>query len=64
MIKIIFPDGQIKEYSQGITPMDIALSISEGLARNVLAASPSSNRVFSIPRSAYVAIDNCINVQY
>jgi threonyl-tRNA synthetase len=38
MIKIIFPDGQIKEYSQGITPMDIALSISEGLARNVLAA--------------------------
>lgn len=38
MIKIIFPDGQIKEYSKGITPMDIALSISEGLARNVLAA--------------------------
>ena len=38
MIKIIFPDGQIKEYSKGITPLDIALSISEGLARNVLAA--------------------------
>jgi len=38
MIKIIFPDGQIKEYSKGITPIDIALSISEGLARNVLAA--------------------------
>ena len=38
MIKIICPDGQIKEYSKGITPMDIALSISEGLARNVLAA--------------------------
>jgi threonyl-tRNA synthetase len=38
MIKIIFPDGQIKEYSKGITPTDIALSISEGLARNVLAA--------------------------
>jgi threonyl-tRNA synthetase len=38
MIKIIFPDGQIKEYSKGITPMDIALSISEGLARNVLGA--------------------------
>ena len=38
MIKIIFPDGQIKEYSKGITPMDIALSISEGLALNVLAA--------------------------
>lgn len=38
MIKIIFPDGQIKEYVKGISPMDIALSISEGLARNVLAA--------------------------
>jgi threonyl-tRNA synthetase len=38
MIKIIFPDGQIKEYSKGISPMDIAVSISEGLARNVLAA--------------------------
>ncbi len=38
MIKITFPDGQIKEYSKGITPLDIALSISEGLARNVLAA--------------------------
>lgn len=38
MIKIIFPDGQVKEYSKGITPIDIALSISEGLARNVLAA--------------------------
>jgi threonyl-tRNA synthetase len=38
MIKIIFPDGQIKEYSKGITPINIALSISEGLARNVLAA--------------------------
>lgn len=38
MIKIIFPDGQIKKYSKGITPIDIALSISEGLARNVLAA--------------------------
>lgn len=38
MIKITFPDGQIKEYSKGITPMDIAISISEGLARNVLAA--------------------------
>lgn len=38
MIKIIFPDGQIKEYVKGVSPMDIALSISEGLARNVLAA--------------------------
>ncbi|MHA8086523.1 threonine--tRNA ligase [Aquirufa sp. Wall-65K1] len=38
MIKITFPDGNIREYNSGVTPMEIALSISEGLARNVLAA--------------------------
>ena len=38
MIKIKLPDGNVKEYAQGTTGMDIALSISEGLARNVLAA--------------------------
>jgi threonyl-tRNA synthetase len=39
MIKISFPDGQVREFEQGVTPMDVALSISEGLARNVLAAN-------------------------
>ncbi len=38
MIKISFPDGQVREYEKGISPMEIALSISEGLARNVLSA--------------------------
>ncbi|MHA8066318.1 threonine--tRNA ligase [Aquirufa sp. ROCK2-A2] len=38
MIKITFPDGQIRNYQIGTSPMDIALQISEGLARNVLAA--------------------------
>ena len=38
MIKITLPDGSIREYEKGITSMGIALSISEGLARNVLAA--------------------------
>lgn len=38
MIKITFPDGQIRNYQKGTSPMDIALQISEGLARNVLAA--------------------------
>jgi threonyl-tRNA synthetase len=37
-IKITFPDGAVREYPQGITALDIAKSISEGLARNVLAA--------------------------
>jgi len=38
MIKITLPDGSIREYAEGTTSMDIAKSISEGLARNVLAA--------------------------
>jgi threonyl-tRNA synthetase len=38
MINISFPDGQVREFEKGVTPMDVALSISEGLARNVLAA--------------------------
>ena len=38
MISISFPDGAVREYKKGTTPMAIASSISEGLARNVLAA--------------------------
>ena len=38
MIKITLPDGSIKEFEKGTTPYQVAVSISEGLARNVLAA--------------------------
>lgn len=38
MINITLPDGSIRQVEQGTSAMDIALSISEGLARNVLAA--------------------------
>ncbi|MFD0793875.1 threonine--tRNA ligase [Mucilaginibacter litoreus] len=38
MINITLPDGSIRQYDKGITSMQIAQSISEGLARNVLAA--------------------------
>ncbi|MEM7108018.1 MAG: threonine--tRNA ligase [Bacteroidota bacterium] len=38
MIKITLPNGSTREYEEGITSHKIALSISEGLARNVLAA--------------------------
>jgi threonyl-tRNA synthetase len=38
MIQITLPDGAVREFQNGITPMEIAASISEGLARNVLAA--------------------------
>ena len=39
MIQITLPDGSIKEMAKGSTPMDVAMSISEGLARNVISAS-------------------------
>lgn len=38
MINITLPDNSVRQYNEGITGLEIALSISEGLARNVLAA--------------------------
>jgi threonyl-tRNA synthetase len=38
MIKITFPDGALREYPVGTTAMEIAKSISEGLAKKVIAA--------------------------
>ena len=38
MINITLPDGSVKTFEENATPHDVALSISEGLARNVLAA--------------------------
>lgn len=38
MINITFPDNSVKQFNEGVTSLDIAKSISEGLARNVLAA--------------------------
>lgn len=39
MINITLPDGAVREYEQGSSAMDVAKSISEGLARKVLAAN-------------------------
>ncbi len=39
MINISFPDGAVRQYGAGVSALDIAKSISEGLARKVLAAS-------------------------
>jgi threonyl-tRNA synthetase len=39
MIKISFPDGAVREFENGVTSLEIATTISEGLARNVLSAS-------------------------
>ena len=39
MINITFPDNSVKQYEAGITPLQIAESISSRLAQDVLAAS-------------------------
>lgn len=39
MINITLPDGSVRSYEKGTTAMDVAKSISEGLARNVLSAT-------------------------
>jgi threonyl-tRNA synthetase len=39
MIKITFPDNSVKEYPEGITPLEIANSISQSLAKEVIAAT-------------------------
>jgi threonyl-tRNA synthetase len=39
MINITLPDGSIRQYPEGTTSLDVAKSISEGLARNVLSAT-------------------------
>ena len=38
MIHITLPDGTVKNYESGVTPMDVAKDISEGFARNVISA--------------------------
>ncbi|MEY2670779.1 MAG: hypothetical protein RLZZ577_1095, partial [Bacteroidota bacterium] len=48
MIKITLPDGSVKEFAAGITPMDVAKSISEGLARNVISASFNGTTVETV----------------
>lgn len=39
MIRITFPDGSVREYEKGVTALEIAQSISQRLAQEVLAAS-------------------------
>ncbi len=48
MIKITLPDGTIKEYHRGSTPIDVAMSISPGLARNVISAKFNDTIVESV----------------
>ena len=48
MIDITLPDGTVKQFEQGSTALDVAKSISEGLARNVLAAEVNGEVIDSM----------------
>ncbi len=52
MIQITFPDGAVREYEAGISSLDIAKSISEGLARKVLAAEVDGE-VYDVSRAIH-----------
>ena len=52
MIKISFPDGAVREYPVGTSAIEIAKSISEGLARKILAASVNG-QVWDASRPIY-----------
>ncbi len=45
MIKITLPDGSIKEFEAAVTPLQVAQSISEGLARNTISALVNGTQV-------------------
>ncbi len=52
MISITLPDQSVRQYEPGITPLEIARGISEGLARNVLAAKVN-DEVWDATRPLY-----------
>jgi threonyl-tRNA synthetase len=45
MIKITLPDNSVKEFEAAVTPLDVAKSISEGLARNTISAVVNDKQV-------------------
>ena len=58
MINITLPDNSVRQVEAGTTAMDIALSISEGLARNVLAAKFSEKVIDAYLGEAEVNVKN------
>ncbi len=48
MIHITLPDGTIKTFEKNVTPIDVAKSISEGFARNVISASFNGKKVETV----------------
>lgn len=58
MIKVTLPDGAVREYNAGVSALDVALSISEGLARKVLAAEVDGQVI-----DAFRPIDKDVNLK-
>ncbi len=58
-IQISFPDGQARSYEKGVSSLDIAKSISEGLARNILV-SKVNGEVWDLSRP----IQNDAEIQF
>jgi threonyl-tRNA synthetase len=52
MINITFPDGAVRQYENGVSALDIAKSISEGLARKIIAANVNG-QVWDATRPIY-----------
>lgn len=52
MINITFPDGNVRQYETGTTPLSIAKSISEGLAKRILVAS-INGQIWDMSRPIY-----------
>ncbi|WP_445738600.1 threonine--tRNA ligase [Mariniflexile sp.] len=48
MIHITLPDGSVKQFEANATPMDVAKSISEGFARNVISANFNGTKVETV----------------
>ncbi|MEM9896606.1 MAG: threonine--tRNA ligase [Bacteroidota bacterium] len=57
-ISVTLPDGSRRSYPKGSTALDVALSISEGLARNVLAA-----KINGEVRDSFRPIEEDVNLQ-
>lgn len=55
-IKIKFPDGKEREFQNGVTPFEIASSISERLADEVLAAKVNGS-IIDMQRPIYQDTD-------
>ncbi|HUZ59006.1 MAG TPA: threonine--tRNA ligase [Hanamia sp.] len=59
MMNITFPDGAIRQYEEGTSALDIAKSISEGLARKILAVEVNGE-VWDLSRP----INNDVSVKF